>query len=69
MLCAGSSGDPAGDVQWVECTRCHKWRAVGPTVYAQTVASRPGSHPWFCENDFERPTASCEEPQDPNVPT
>ncbi len=69
-LLAGGHVDPAADVmQWVECSRCHKWRSVGPAVYDQTVASQPENHPWYCETDFERPGASCEEPQDPNVPT
>ncbi|KAK9817438.1 hypothetical protein WJX74_004352 [Apatococcus lobatus] len=72
LLSIPSAGDSqhaaASMVQWVECSRCHKWRAVGPEVYETTVAAQPDS-PWFCEDDFEKPEASCADPQDPSVPS
>ncbi|GAB4814111.1 hypothetical protein N2152v2_001157 [Parachlorella kessleri] len=54
---------PAADL-WVQCTRCSKWRILSPVVYQETVANQPEDAPWFCENNFDRPNASCADMDD-----
>ena len=53
-----------GDVdQWVQCSKCQKWRRISQKVADETVASAADA-PWFCEWDYERNNASCDMPDD-----
>ena len=54
------ASDPAELVQWVECSRCSKWRIIPPNP--------DGSHNdipdiWFCEMNTDVMYSTCEAPE------
>lgn len=60
----GGGGGGGGSLeQWVQCSKCQKWRRISQKVHDETVASAADA-PWFCEWDYERVGASCEQPDD-----
>lgn len=48
---------------WVQCTKCKKWRRVSQKVNDETVPTSDDA-PWHCSWDYERPGASCDNPED-----
>lgn len=64
LICLSAEAEGTGDVdQWVQCSKCQKWRRISQKVADETVASAADA-PWFCEWDYERPNASCDLPDD-----
>eukprot|EP00965_Chrysotila_dentata_P079178 2610936-Pleurochrysis_carterae.AAC.2 len=57
---ASADGDVDGDVLWVQCERCEKWRRLT----GASADSLPDA--WFCEMNADAARADCAVPEVPN---
>eukprot|EP00887_Chlorella_sp_A99_P005530 scaffold1.g5530.t1 len=61
---AAAEEEAGEDQQWAQCSACGKWRALSDDVYRATVKGATPGTPWHCTQNFDRPGASCADPDD-----